>query len=148
MRCSRSTSRAAIACSLALIGCAGGLSSPERFAYLGAPPDGGSAPSDSDGGCDPVTDIFPPNCTTSACHSAATKQANLDLESAGLPQRLLNAPAHGGPGLLIDKANPLQSVLYTKVTDTPPFGFQMPLSGALSADEISCLRDWITAAAR
>lgn len=148
MRCSRWTSRAAFACSLALLGCAGPLDHPERFAYLGSPQDAGDGTvASSDGGCDPVTDIFPPNCTTGACHSAQSQQANLDLESPGLPQRLVNKAAHGGPGLLIDKSNPGQSVLYLKLTDTPPFQFQMPLgSPPLSPDELSCVQAWIQAA--
>lgn len=151
MRCSLSTSRAAIASSaicLALSGCAGSLDHPERFAYLGAGPDAGPPDSSSDGGCDPVTNIFPPSCTTSACHSAQSQQGNLDLESPGLPKRLVNKLAHGGPGLLIDSKNPAQSVLYLKLTDDPPFQFQMPLGAPpLSADEMACLQAWIEAAA-
>jgi hypothetical protein len=149
MRCSPSTSHAAFVSSavgLALLGCAGSLEHPERFAYLGRGPDGGSA-SPSDGGCDPVTDIFPPSCTTSACHSAQSQQANLDLESAGLPKRLVNKLAHGGPGYLIDSKNPGQSVLYLKVTGNPPFQFQMPLGAPpLSSDEMACLLAWVQAA--
>jgi hypothetical protein len=152
MRCSRSTSRAAIASSavlLALWACAGSLDQPERFAYLGAPPDAGTTvPPDDDGGCDPVADIFPPSCTTSACHSAQSQQGNLDLESPGLPQRLVNKAAHGGPGLLIDPKDPAQSVLLLKVTDNPPFQFQMPLGlDPLSKDEFACLQAWVDAAA-
>jgi hypothetical protein len=61
----------------------------------------------------------------------------------------VNKKAHGGPGLLIDKANPGQSVLYTKGTDTPPFQFQMPLGAPpLSADEMACLLGWIQAASK
>ena len=149
MRCLHSTSRAAIACSLLLgAGCAGSLDHPERFAYLANPPDAGGGPGGSDdAGCDPVTDIFPPSCTTSACHSAQSQQGNLDLQSAGLPQRLVGKQAHGGPGLLIDPAHPDQSVLLLKLGDNPPFQFQMPLGAPpLSADEIACLTAWVDAA--
>ena len=151
MSCSRSISRAAIATSaiwLSLLGCAGSLDHPERFANLGAFPDAGTATSSSDGGCDPVFDIFPLGCATSACHSAQSQQGNLDLESFGLPGRLVNKRASGGPGLLIDPANPSQSVMLTKATDTPPFGFQMPLGAPpLSADETACLQAWVVQAA-
>src|SRR5258708_3565347 len=164
MRCSLSTSRAAfasrrvspysatrlcrrlgsgtpggglVAICLALLGCAGSLDHPERFAYLGAGPDAGPSGTSSNGGCDPVTVISPPSCAPSACHSAQSQQANLDLESPGLPKRLVNKPAHGGPGYLIDAKTPAQSVLYEKVTDNPPFQFQMPLGASpLSPDEI------------
>jgi hypothetical protein len=137
----------AIATSLA---CAGSLDQPGRFGYLNAPPDaGGGTPGDtqSDAGCDPVTDIFPPNCTTGACHSAQAQQGGLDLESAGMPQRLVDKKAKGGPGMLIDSKSPDQSVLYLKLTDSPPFQFQMPLGAApLSRDELSCVQAWIDAA--
>ncbi len=150
MSCSLSISRAAFACSLlaGLLGCAGGLDHPERFAYLGQGSDAGAAaPPDADGGCNPVTDIFPVSCTTSACHSAQSQQGNLDLESAGLPARLVDKQAHGGPGLLIDSKDPSQSVLYLKTTATPPFGFQMPLGAdPLSPDEMACLLAWVQAA--
>ena len=148
MRSLQSTSLAAIACSL--LACAGKLDQPGRFAYLANPSDGGvtSGPIDlDDAGCDPVTDIFPPSCTTSACHSAQSQQGNLDLQSAGLPKRLVGKLAHGGPGLLIDPAHVDQSVLLTKLSDTPPFGFQMPLGASpLSADEMTCLTAWVGAA--
>ena len=141
--------RSACACSVALslFGCAGALEDPARFDYLdaGAGSDGGVAR--GDGGCDPVTTIFIPGCTTSSCHSARAQQGNLDLESPGLPHRLVNAPASGGPGLLIDAKSPDQSVLYTKVTDTPPFKFQMPLgTPPLGPDELACLQQWVHAA--
>src|SRR5438093_8658979 len=145
MRFFPSTWRAAIACSLALQGCAGSLEHPERFA-VDAGGDGGSV-LESDGGCEPVTQIFPPSCTTSACHSAQSQQGSLDLESPGLPKRLVNKAAHGGPGLLIDAKNPAQSVLLLKLTDTPPFQFQMPLGAPpLSPDEVTCLQGWVRAA--
>jgi len=149
MSCSPSTSRAAFACSaviFALVGCAGSLDHPERFANLPDRDAGPSSPS-SDGGCDPLVDIFPLSCSTSACHSAQSQQGNLDLESSGLPGRLVDKQAHGGPGYLIDSKNPSQSVMLLKVTDTPPFQFQMPLGAApLSPEEMACLQAWVQAA--
>jgi len=126
MSCSPSTWRAAFVSSavcLALLGCAGSLDHPERFANLGQGPDAGPVNPPPDGGCDPVGSIFPVSCSTSSCHSAQSQQANLDLESPGLPSRLVGKPAHGGPGLLIDRQNPAQSVLLLKVTSNPPFQF-------------------------
>ena len=149
MSCSPSTWRAATACSaicFALLGCAGSLDHPERFANL-ASPDAGQVNPPSDGGCDPVSDLFPLTCSTSACHSAQSQQGNLDLESSGLPKRLVDKQAHGGPGLLIDSKAPSQSVMLLKVTDTPPFQFQMPLGAPpLSPEDVACLQAWIVAA--
>ena len=144
----RPISRWAIACSAAVaIGCAGGLSDPERFAYL----DGGAADAGTigsgDAGCDPVPTIFASTCAAGACHSAQTQQASLDLQSAGLPQRLVGKPASGGPGLLIDPQQPLRSVLLTKLSDSPPFNFQMPLGAPpLDPDQVACIQLWIQAA--
>jgi len=150
MSCSQSTWRARFASSaacLALLGCAGSLDNPERFENL-ANLDGGQVTPPSDGGCDPVIDIFPVGCATSACHSAQSQQGSLDLQSAGLPQRLVNQTAHGGPGLLIDKQNPAQSVILLKLMAPPPFGFQMPLGAPpLSPDEVACIQAWVQAAA-
>ena len=149
MSSSPSIWRAAFASSaicLALLGCAGSLDHPERFVNLPASDGGANNPS-SDGGCDPLADIFPLSCSTSACHSAQSQQGNLDLESAGLPARLVDKQAHGGPGLLIDSRDPAQSVMLLKVTDTPPFQFQMPLGQPpLSPEQVACLQAWIAAA--
>jgi hypothetical protein len=137
-------------CCLAVgAGCAGALENPGDFSYLqdaGAlNPDGGSI----GGGCDPVTTIFVPSCATASCHSATTQQASLDLESPGLPARLLGKKCVGGPGFLIDPTNPDQSVIYTKVTATPPFNFQMPLGGsALDDDQVACIKSWVESAAQ
>lgn len=145
------TSPSRCACSalaaMLLASCAGSLADPERFAYLDGGDDGGGVVSGGDGGCDPVATIFVPSCATGACHTAQTQQANLDLQSPGLPQRLVEKPASGGPGFLIDSLDPSKSVLYLKVTSSPPFNFQMPLGAPpLSSDEVACIRTWVAAA--
>ena len=149
MRWPRPASRWAIAFSaLILAGCAGGLDDPQRFAYL----DGGGADGGTlalDGGCDPVPAIFIPSCTTSACHSAQAQQGNLDLQSPGMPRRLVAKRASGGPGLLIDPQHPQLSVLLTKLSDTPPFNFQMPLGAPpLDPDQVACIQLWVAGAAQ
>jgi hypothetical protein len=51
----------------------------------------------------------------------------------------------GGPGLLVDPSNPTMSVVYTKLTATPPFGARMPF-GQTPLDDatIACVLQWIT----
>jgi len=144
----RPASRWAIAFSaLVTIGCAGALSDPERFAYLDAGASDAGPGGSGDGGCDPVPTIFVPTCATGACHSAQTQQANLDLQSPGMPRRLVGKPASGGPGLLIDPQHPLQSVLLTKLSSMPPFNFQMPLGAPpLDPDQVACIQSWIAGA--
>ena len=148
MRWPRPASCWAIACSALLAsGCAGALSDPERFAYLDAGNGDAGPVGGADGGCDPVPTIFAPTCATAACHSAQTQQANLDLQSPGMPRRLVGKPASGGPGLLIDPQQPLRSVLLTKLSDPPPFNFQMPLGAPpLAPDQVACIQLWIQAA--
>jgi hypothetical protein len=59
--------------------------------------------------------------------------------------RLVGKNASGGPGVLIDPGHdPEKSVLYLKLTPTPPFGSQMPLTGAkLDATTLACVSTWI-----
>ena len=145
------TSPSRCACSalaaVLLASCAGSLDDPGRFGYLDGGDDGGGVVPTGDAGCDPVPTVFVPSCATSACHSAQTQQANLDLQSPGLPQRLVEKRASGGPGYLIDSQDPGKSVLYLKVTSSPPFNFQMPLGAPpLSSDEVACILTWVSAA--
>lgn len=72
--------------------------------------------------------------------------AGLDLASPGQGARMIDKPATGGPGLLIDPVFPEKSVLLLKVSATPPFGSRMPLAGTpLDAPTIQCLTDWAAA---
>jgi hypothetical protein len=103
-----------------------------------------------DAGCNPVTLFFGPTCATGLCHSADIQQANLDLSSPGMPGRLVGKASNGYPGLLlIDPANPDNSLMYTKTTANPPGnGFQMPLAlDPLTDVESACLLEWVRNAA-
>ncbi len=152
--------------------CAGALEDGDRFAVLDGGDDAGPADAGDggvevkdagidggaddagtldagppDAGCNALVTIIAPTCATALCHSAREQQGSLDLQSPGLPGRLIGVAASGGPGLLIDAARPDSSVLYLKVLSPPPFGAQMPLLGAqLTADQVACLRSWIHAA--
>jgi len=101
-----------------------------------------------DAGCNALTTIITPTCATVLCHSATTQQKGLDLQSPGLPQRLVGQAAIGGPGEIINAQSPNASVLYTKTLDPPPYGSQMPLLGTpLTNAQLACLRGWIDQAA-
>ena len=83
-------------------------------------------------------------CATSACHSAADKSQGLDLESPDLAARLVGVAATASGLLLIDPAAPQNSVVYTKLTATPPYGSRMPLARtALDDATIACLLAWV-----
>src|SRR2546428_13784966 len=129
MSCSASFSRAVFVSSavcLALLGCAGSLDHPERFANLGQGPDAGPVNPPSDGGCDPVVDIFPLSCSSSSCHSAQSQQGNLDLESPGLPNRLVGKTAHGGPRPPVHPPEPPPNLLPLHGTSQSPLPVPMP----------------------
>jgi len=123
---------------LVCVGCPGTLQDPGRF-QTGA----------STASCpDVAQDVLVPTCGTMSCHSAAVRTQGLDLVSPNLASRLVGRPATEGPGLLIDPVSPFASVLYTKLSSTPPFGVRMPFAKpALDAATIACVLDWITAQA-
>lgn len=121
----------AAALAAALAGCPGSLEDPDRFA-------------DQFGICPSVPALFTDRCATAGCHTASGPAGGLDLASDNAYGRLAGAKAAGGAGLLIDPDTPSASVLYTKVTSTPPFGSRMPL-GADPLDDTtaSCILTWI-----
>lgn len=90
-------------------------------------------------------DIFQPTCTSGPCHNPQTQSQHLDLQSPDLAARLVGIPATEGPGLLIDPASPSDSVLYTKLSASPPFGVRMPMSKVpLDSADTACVLGWIT----
>jgi hypothetical protein len=117
-----------------------------------AGPDAGPHDAGTDAGtCNALTTIITPSCATAFCHSNGTTgsgmQAGLDLQSAGLPGRLIGDSATGGPGQIINAQSPDSSILYTKTLKPPPYGSQMPLGKPLlTPAQEACLRSWIHAA--
>jgi hypothetical protein len=83
-------------------------------------------------------------CGNLSCHGAPAQTTGLDLTSAGLANRLADRTGSSGcpDHLLIDKADPTQSMLYLKVTGTS-CGVKMPLGGSLTTDEQACILSWI-----
>jgi hypothetical protein len=118
----------------ACVGCPASLEDPGRFTNaLGPCPD-------------VPQDVFIKVCSTTAgCHSAVDKMLGLDLQSQGVASRLVGVHATGGPGLLVDPASPSTSILYTKLTASPPYGARMPFGEAPLPDAtIACVLQWIT----
>jgi hypothetical protein len=115
----------------ALAGCPGSLEDPGRFTGGG----------DS---CSDIPTLFASSCATTGCHASESPSSGLDLASADIYGRLKGKKAAGSSGLLIDPDSPESSVLYEKVTPTPPFGSRMPLSGAPFDDAtVACVLTWI-----
>ena len=125
---------AALSLGALLAACAGTLDSPESYdpAYC---TDVAKVP----------TAIIAPRCATDGCHDGSPiAAAGLDFKSPGLHMRLEGKPAMGGPGVLLDSANPQSSVLYMKTGKAAPFGYLMPLGRTpLDDSDRACLLAWI-----
>jgi len=129
-----------LAAFLVLTGCPGTLEDPERFEVEA----GVAAATVSDSGCPDIPSTLSKACAGAGCHSTANKSQGLDVQSPGVASRLVCAAATGG-GFLVDPSAPAQSVLYTKLSSSPPFGARMP-SGAPPFDDATraCILTWIT----
>jgi hypothetical protein len=93
---------------------------------------------------DVVARIFVPSCGGTGCHGATAPQEGLDLVSSGVSSRVVGVSGKGCTGTLADPANPANSLLYTKLSTTPPCGSQMPLARApLSSSDATCVLNWI-----
>jgi hypothetical protein len=117
-----------------------------------AGPTGGAAPSmvtlDA---C--VKNVFSTQCT--ACHSTALKDSfgGLDLSGDAVITRLKDVAAtHKGVSnptacvsgaLLINSANPAESVLLKRVQGTQNCGTPMPFAPGLTGDNLKCIQDWV-----
>jgi hypothetical protein len=140
----------------AVAGCSpGSLDDPGRFDVNGSASGGDIGGGVQDGGgngslfgeggaCPDIPQFFAATCTASSCHNASDEAQGLNLQSPDVTSRLVSVMATEGPGLLVDPSAPSASVLYLKLTASPPFGAQMPLGqkplpGAMTA----CVLDWI-----
>jgi hypothetical protein len=143
---------------LLLAGCPGTLEHKERFlvAVAGASngADGGAVPVEAGsdaatdlGPCgDVVTRIFVPSCGGTGCHDATGPQQDLDLVSPDVAARVVGVPGLGCTSILADPANPEASLLYQKLSPTPPCGSPMPLARPeLSEEDAACVLAWIAA---
>ena len=97
------------------------------------------------------------SCNLAGCHGAQMPSAGLRLTEevvtapASLVDRWNAGDANGcAPGMfkLIDRAEPEKSLLYRKVTGTPPCGVKMPVGPTLTPAETACILSWIKSAVR
>jgi hypothetical protein len=99
------------------------------------------------GPCSDVpTRIFVPSCGGTGCHGAIGPQQDLDLVSPGVAARVVGVSGLGCAVPLADPANPAGSLIYLKLSPTPPCGSPMPLARpALSDEDVACVLAWIAA---
>jgi hypothetical protein len=122
----------AVPFALALAGCPGSLDDPGRFTgHLGD-------------ACPDIPSLLATTCAIGGCHTADMPSVGLDLASADIPGRLAGKHATGGVGVLVDPTDPVSSVLYTKLTTSPPFGARMPLNHVPFDDvTVGCVLAWL-----
>jgi len=121
---------------IALTGCAGTIDDPTAFTHAG---------STAHAACGDVEATLASRCATAGCHAATNPSGGLDLATPGTLARLTGKPASGG-GVLVVAGYAAHSVLYLKLTASPPFGARMPYGGSLDDATIACVHDWITEA--
>lgn len=148
---------------LLLVGCPGTLDDKERFLVdAGSAGSAGAAGNATGGGedagttldsgpdlgpCgDVVARIFVPSCGGTGCHGPSGAQQDLDLVSPGVAARVVGVSGIGCSAVLADPANPEGSLIYQKLSPTPPCGSPMPLARpALTDEDVACVRAWIAA---
>lgn len=148
--------------------CAGELDRPERFDGVLAARDGSAGFADAavpgsmdasspstDGGPVPdagpppnappacVTDLFESSCGTVACHGSGSPQ--VDLVSDGVTGRLLDQTSSSAlcRGRTYVSSDGSESLLLDKLLAVPPCGSRMPLVGALTSEQQTCLQQWV-----
>ncbi len=96
------------------------------------------------GACPDIPRFLAATCTASSCHNASDEAQGLNLQSPDVTSRLVSVMATEGPGVLVDPSAPGASILYLKLTASPPFGAQMPLGQKpLPEAMTACVLDWI-----
>jgi hypothetical protein len=131
--------------------CAGDLKSPNRFSKLLGARDAGPQPhhdSTSDAGVKTtpacVAQAFRNSCGSSDCHSKGTQQ--VDLVSEGVAERLIDKPSRNAicKGRTLVATDGSASLIVQKLAEKPPCGAQMPIDSTISAEDKTCLFDWVT----
>ena len=137
----------AVALSLFLWGCPGDLTCPNGstdldscFGTVAVPP--------CDEEIDVPRDIFGQACGSSSCHEGADPDgAGLDLVSPGAFDRMVNQPAvheNCTDRTLVVRGEPDESFLLQKILGQQGVcGDPMPQIGALTGQQIACVRRWI-----
>lgn len=116
-------------------GCPGTLENPDRF---DAGAGGGAA------ACDIPGTLIPQRCAISGCHTTMTAAGDLDLEAPDVGQRLVDVPAVGCTGMLVDSQDLEASVMYQVIVQDGTTCLPMPQVGApLTAEEAQCFLDWL-----
>src|SRR5215831_12082661 len=79
--------------------------------------------------------VFVPKCGAAGCHAPPSAAANLDLVSPNVADRLVGVKDSKGAFLLIDAADPEESLIYERVVGaaSPRMPLDAPLDEATTA---------------
>jgi hypothetical protein len=88
--------------------------------------------------------LFKMKCGASGCHAAGGTQ--VDLVSANVERRLVDKGATGTAckGKTLIAGDGGDSLLIDKLSDSPPCGSPMPITGSLTDDDRTCLMNWVS----
>lgn len=90
-----------------------------------------------------VRPILTANCAVAPCHGTGYSQNGMTLGDATYAE-VMAASGNGTGGPIVVAGNSAQSTLYTKTTDSPPFGVRMPAGRSpLTLDQQQAIADWI-----
>lgn len=95
--------------------------------------------------CDAPGTVLVAKCGDVGCHGAGSGFGDFGA-SAAAAEALVDEPAGCNDDLLyFDSASPEDSLVVTKLEDSPPCGSPMPLGDdPLSPAEIECILDWVS----
>ncbi len=149
--------------SLAVAGCAGTLTAEEEDQLFQARTGTGSGTTTGGPMIEMCVTTSMKTCQTVGCHApvmgSTTVSAGLNLENSTIINNfksLVDRPNMGDPATtvnpcvpmmykLIDSANPMNSLIYTKL-NTVPCGTKMPQIGVFTDADQTCVLNWINSA--
>lgn len=89
-------------------------------------------------------EIFTPSCALSGCHAGANPQQGMDLGAGRSYAQIVNVRSVESTRFRIAPGDTAGSYLLSKVAgDATITGVRMPPGGALTADQLTLLADWI-----
>jgi len=90
--------------------------------------------------CPNIDQVLLTSCGASTCHNGVDKAGALDLLSPGVGARLVGVQGLAG-GLLVDPANPTQSVMVQRLA--PTAAGRMPPAEPFDDGQRACFLSWI-----
>lgn len=90
-------------------------------------------------------EVFTPSCARAGCHAGAVPQAGMDLGSGRSHAALVHVPSAQRSSLArVEPGDAERSYLVKKIRgDADIAGSAMPPDGALPADRVSLVIDWV-----